>query len=717
MKASMTRRDFLKKSSLVIAVAAVPGKLGLINVSDVMAADLNFKPNAFVEIATDDTVTIWIGQTNLGQGTHTGISMIIADELDADWQNVQSKMAWAAEPFQNPQLWDLQVTGGSTSFWHHHERFRNAGAAARQMLKEAAAKQWNASAAELKTQDSKVIHPDGQTLRYGELVGEAAKLAVPQEPALKTPAEYRIIGTQRPRQDIPEKVHGITRYGIDFTLPDMCIAVFAYAPSYNAQPEAYDEAAAMAVKGVIKVVPLANRIAVCADTTYAAIQGRDALKVKWSAGSHPDLSNEWLDKLFQDHLANADTVGAAEGDADKALAEAATVQKSSFKLPYISHAQVEPINSTAHVEKDRCRMWVPTQGQTYVRMAVSDALGMPIEKIELMTMPVGGGFGLRAFEIESSVDAALVSKEMKRPVKVVWTREDCFTKEMFRPAIHTEIEAGLDEAGKMIAWSQRIASESIMAQIGPNMGFEDTGVDHFVIEGVEGMPYKLENLKVTFSIVDVPIPVTFWRSVGMSTNVFTVESFIDDLAHAAKKDPVEFRLEHLAKDSRTYNALSVLVDKVAWKTPPPEGRFRGVAAGTFFNSSIAHMAEISVTDSGSFTIHKIICAVDCGEVIYPDQVIAQAEGGIIMGVSTALYEEVQFANGGVATANYDDYPVLTMSEVPEIEVHIAKSKHSLGGIGETVYPTVAPAICNAIFSATGVRIRQLPIDQKLLAKA
>ena len=716
MESLMTRRNFLKKSSLAIAVAAVPGKLGLFNVSTVLAADVTFKPHAFVEIATDDTVTVWIGQTNLGQGTHTGIAMIIADELDADWNKVQSKMAWAANPFKNPKLWNLQVTGGSTSIWHHHERFRNAGAVARQMLKKAAAKKWGISASKLKTRDSKVIHPDGRSLRYGELVEAAAKLPVPKKPIQKTPEEYRIIGTERPRHDIPGKALGETKYGMDYTMPDMCFAVLAYPPRYNAVPESYDADAAMAVKGVIKVVPLEDRIAVCADTTYAAIQGRDALGVKWSAGSHPTLSNDSIDALFKKHLKKADNVGESEGDAEKALSEAIVVQESTFTLPYLSHAQVEPINSTAYVEKDRCRVWIPTQGQTFVQMAVSKALGMPIEKVELMTAPVGGGFGLRAFETSSSVEAALISKAMKRPVKVVLTREDCFSQEMFRPGIQAEIKAGLDEKSKISAWSHKIVSQSIMSQLGPQMGMKGGGVDHFLIEGVAGMPYHLKHFQVAFSIVDLPIPVTFWRSVGMSSNVFTVECFMDEMAHAAKKDPVQFRLDHMEKDSRTYNALSLLAEKVSWGSPAPKGRARGIAAGTFFNSSIAHMAEVSVSNKGALTVHKIVCAIDCGEAIYPDQIKAQAEGGIIMGLSTAFYEKVSFADGGVKTSNYDNYPVLTMSDVPEIEVHIAKSKHSLGGIGETVYPKVAPAVANSVFKATGVRIRELPINRELLAK-
>jgi isoquinoline 1-oxidoreductase beta subunit len=417
----MTRRDFLKKSSLVIAATALPGGVGLFNVSPVLAgADTPFKPHAFLEIAADDSITVWVGQTNLGQGTHTGIPMIIAEELDAAWEKVQVKMALAAEPFKSP-VWHEQATGGSSSIRHRWDLLRTVGAAARLMLVETAAEQWKVPAEKCASKDGKVVHPDGRSLTFGKLVEAAGKRPVPENPPLKDPKDYRIIGTQRKRMDIPDKVMGKTVFGFDFSMPGMCVAVVARPPRYGASVQSYDEKAAMAVKGVIKVAPLENRIAVCAKTTHAAMIGRNALNIIWSKGSHPDLNDEALDALFKEYLEKPGAVAKTSGDVKQALAESAKIIEQSYKLPYISHAQVEPINCTAHVEKERCRVWIPTQGQTATQLTASRLTGLPLEKVEVMTLPAGGGFGLRG-EQDPVEDSVLLSKMLNRPVKVIWSR-------------------------------------------------------------------------------------------------------------------------------------------------------------------------------------------------------------------------------------------------------------------------------------------------------
>jgi isoquinoline 1-oxidoreductase beta subunit len=713
MKTDITRRSFLKQSSLVIAVTAFSSPLRLFNASPVKAAsELPFKPHAFLEIATDDTITVWVGQTNLGQGTHTGIPMIIADELDAAWEKVQAKMALAAEPFKSP-VWHAQLTGGSTSIRHRWDLLRESGAAARQMLVEAAAEQWEISAKDCVTKEGKVMHPDGRSITYGQLTEAAGKRPVPENPPLKNPKDYRIIGTPRERMDIPDKVMGKTVYGFDFTMPGMCVAVVARPPFYGASHQSYDAEAAMAVKGVIKVVPLENRIAVCAETTYAAMQGRDALNIKWSKGSHPDLNDDTIDAFFKEHLEKPGSVAKTSGDVKKALAKAAQILEQSYKLPYISHAQVEPINCTAHVEKERCRVWIPTQGQTVTQATASKLSGLPIEKVEVMTTPAGGGFGLRG-EQNSVVDSVLLSKALSRPVKVVWSREDDFANDYFRPASHCRIKAGLDKDGRLVGWSHKVAAPSVWSRLNPQ--FVKNGVDPDAVSGIWDMPYSIPNQLVNYVMVNLPIPVGFWRSVGYSVNVFTVESFMDELAHAAGKDPVQFRLAHMEKGSRPYNILSLLAEKGGWNRPVPNGRARGVAVNSCFESFAAHMAEVSVGNKGRIKVHKMVCALDCGTAVYPDAIRAQAEGGVVMGLSVALHEKVRFENGGVKTANYDDYPVLTMSEVPEIDVHIAKSNLKPGGVGEPVVPSVAPAVANAIFKATGVRLRELPFQRELLIK-
>ncbi len=713
MKTDISRRSFLKQSSLVIAVTALSSPLRLFNASPVKAAsELPFKPHAFLEIATDDTITVWVGQTNLGQGTHTGIPMVIADELDADWELIRVKPAPAGEPFKDP-LWHSQFTGGSTSIRHRWDLLRKVGAAARQMLIEAAAQQWGVTAGRFTTENGQVVHSDGRRLSYGKLVATAQKLPVPLNPPLKQARDYRIIGTPKERLDIPDKVMGKTVYGIDFTVPGMCIAVVARAPYYGASPQSYDAKAAMAIKGVIKVVPLENRIAVCAETTYAAIQGREALNVKWSKGSHPDLNDDTVDASFKEHLEKPGAAAKNEGDATTALGKAATTLEQSYKIHYISHAQVEPINCTASVEKDQCRIWAPTQGPTTFQMVAAELTGLPVEKVEVNILPAGGGFGLRG-EASHVTDAVLLSKALERPVKVIYTREDDFANDYFRPASQSRIKAGLDKDGRLVAWSHKVAAPSVWARVMPKMVKD--GVCPDAVSGISDMPYSIPNHRVDYVMVNLPIPVGFWRSVGFSVNALAVESFMDELAHAAGQDPVQFRLAHMEKGSRPYNILLLLAEKGGWNRPVPNGRARGVAVNACFGSFAAHMAEVSVETNGAVTVHKVVCALDCGTAVYPDAIRAQADGGVIMGMSTAFHERVRFENGGVKTANYGDYPLLSMSEVPEIEVHIAQNNLEPGGVGEPVLPSVAPAIANAIFKATGVRLRELPFRRELLIK-
>ena len=713
MQTDMTRRSFLKQSSLVIAATAFSGPLRVFNASPVeAAAELPFKPHAFLEIATDDTITVWVGQTNLGQGTHTGIPMVIADELDADWELIRVKAAPAGEPFKDP-LWHAQFTGGSTSIRHRWDLLRTVGAAARQMLVEAAAQQWGVTAGRFTTENGQVVHSDGRRLSYGKLVATAQKLPVPENPPLKQASAYRIIGTPRERLDVPDKAMGKTIYGIDFTLPGMCIAAVARAPHYGASPQSYDEQAAMAIKGVIKVVPLENRIAVCAETTYAAIQGREALNIKWSQGLLPDMDDAYLDRVYSEHLEKPGVAAKNEGDVKTALGRAATTLEQSYKINYISHAQVEPINCTASVEKGQCRIWAPTQGPTTFQTVAAELTGLPVEKVEVNILPAGGGFGLRG-DPSHVTDAVLLSKALERPVKVMYTREDDFANDFFRPASRSRVKAGLDKDGRLVGWSHKVAAPSVFARVMPQM--VKNGVCPDAVSGIWDMPYSIPNHLVDYVMVNLPIPVGFWRSVGFSVNALAVESFMDELAHAAGKDPVEFRLAHMEKGSRPYNILSLLAEKGGWDRPVPTGRARGVAVNACFESFAAHMAEVSVKKNGAVTVHKMVCAIDCGTAVYPDAIRAQAEGGVIMGLSTAFYEKVRFENGGVKTANYDDYPVLTMSEVPEIEVHIAKSNLKPGGVGEPVLPSVAPAVANAIFKATGVRLRELPFQRDLLVR-
>lgn len=710
MTKDMTRRDFLRGGCLLIAAAATPGIVTLMNVSEVHAGMKAFKPHAFVEISPDGDVTVWVGQTNLGQGTHTGIGMIVAEELDADWEKVRVEMALAGDPFKDPR-WHSQFTGGSTSIRHRWDLIRTAGAAARAVLIEAAAMQWGVSAAECRTESGKVLGPGGKSIGYGKLVPAAAKLPVPEKPKLKDARDYTIIGSERPRLDIPDKVQGITTFGIDMNFPGMCVAVVARPPRYGAKPEAFDADAAKAIKGVVEVVPFGDKVAVCAENTYAAMQGREALDIIWAGASHAGMDTASVDKALWDGLEKTGAIR-SRGDAQTALNGAAMRHEASYYVPYLSHAQLEPTNATAHVEKGRCRIWAPTQGQTTAQKVGAAITGLPEQDIEVMTTPAGGGFGRRG-EADVIEDAVTLSKIMRRPVKVMWTREDDFAHDVYRPGGVCTIRGGLDEQGRVTAWVHKLYCASIMERVLPHLVKD--GMDHSSVEGVSDMPYTFPNGSVEYVKADLPIPVGWWRSVGHSINCFTVESFVDEMAHMAGKDPLRFRLEHLKKGSRAHDALTLLAEKSGWGSPVPTGRGRGVAITDSFNSCVAHMTEVSVDrTTGGVTVHRVVCVVDCGQAVYPDAIVAQMEGGMFIGLSAALNEKVEFADGGVQTANYDEYPVLTISEVPQIEVHIAESRHSVGGIGEPGVPPTAPALANAIFAATGVRLRELPIDRSKL---
>lgn len=713
MKKEMTRRNFLKAGSLVIAGSTLLNDFSFVNVSNAFAAtDENFKPSAFVEIDGDDTITVWVGQSELGQGSHTGLAMIIADELDADWNKIQVKMALAADVFKNP-FWHVQVTGGSSSIRHRWDLLRGAGAAARQMLIEAAAKEWNVDPAQCKTVSGQVINSDGRKLSYGQLVPEARKLKVPENVKPKSPQEYKIMGTDKRRLDIPDKVSGKAVFGLDMQLPDMLVAVVARPAYFGAIPVSYNEQAAMAVKNVKKVVKFDNKVAVCAENTYAALKGMEKLDIKWSEGSMPDMNNDKIYAILKDHLDNKCKVAHNVGDSKAAMEKAAIKVEAAYKIPYISHAALEPINATAHVEKDLCRVWVATQGQTAAQTAAMNITGLPKEKVEVMTTYVGGGFGLKA-QPDPVIDAVELSKITGRPVKAMWTREEDFANDYFRPGSLHEIKGGIDKSGKPLVWHQKIACDGVMSRLMPDVVKD--GIDHSSFQGVNDMPYVIENLQVDYALAKLPVPVGFWRSVGYSFTVFTVETFIDELAHAAGKDPLEFRLDNMKQETKANYALRLLAEKLKIQDKPAAGRYRGYAVTECFGGATASMAEVSVDrKSGKVTVHKILTAVDCGTAVYPDQIKAQAEGGSVMGTSVAFGEEIIFENGGVATRNYDEYKLLRMPDIPKtVEVHITDRKVEAGGVGEPVYPAIAPAIANGIFQATGVRLRELPFNTELL---
>jgi isoquinoline 1-oxidoreductase beta subunit len=720
----ISRRAFLKATGLTIAVSVTPFGYELLNASERKAEALSgFKPNIWFEITPDNKVTITVASVEMGQGVHTALPMIVADELEADWKQIKVRQGPAGAEYKNPVL-DDQLTVASASVRGYYGPLRKAGAAGRAMLIRAAAETWKVPEEDCKAEKGTIQHKkSARKLTYGQLCLKAAKLELPKDTPLKKESEFRYVGKPMPRLDIPKKVSGAATFGLDITLPDMQLAVFARPPAYGAKPISYDQKAAEGVKGVSKVIPTPQGIAVCAGSLDSALKGRDALNVKWDKGTHPQLDNDFIEKSLIGDLEKPGATVIKTGDVKKALGEAGKKVEATYFVPYVAHATMEPMNCTAHVRNDRCDVWAPTQGPLVAKFVASQVAGLPPEKVHVQTTYLGCGLGRRA-RPDFIVDAVIVSKVVGKPVKVVWTREEDIKYDAFRAAMSHRIEAGLDSQGRLIGWSHKVVSPSIMKDIAPQAVVG--GVDFMSLWGLADFPdsphanrimYEIPNFYLEFLLSDLPIPVAPWRAVQNGPNAFVIESFIDELAHAAGKDPLEFRLQHLKSNMRAYRVLETAAKKAGWGKPVPKGQGRGIAYHSCFGSYVAQIVDLSVNEkNGAVKIHRVVAAVDCGPVINPDTIKAQIEGGITIALSSALKEEVKFSNGGVKSANFDDYNVIRMSEVPEIEVHIVESKEKMGGIGEPGVPPTAPGVGNAIFNATGARIRRIPFTpERVLA--
>lgn len=726
MSSSISRRDFLKGSlaaaGLTIAASITPFGTKLLNGKEVGKA--LFQPNAFSQITPDGLVTVYIPNSEMGQGVRTALSMIVADELEADWKKVRVKQAEAGDVFKSPILGD-QLTVGSASVRGFYEPLRKAGAAGRAMLVKAAAETWKVPEAECEASNGVVKHKKtGRSLSYGKLCEKASGLPVPQDPPLKKESEFRYMGKPLPRLDIPDKVAGTAVFGIDISVPDMLYGVVARPPAYGAKPVSFDEKAAQGVNGVRTIVPMPGGIAVCATSLLAAWKGRDALQVKWDQGTHPDLNNESIEKHFMEGLDKPGAVARNAGDVKKALAEAQKKVEATYFVPFVAHVTMEPMNCTAHVQKDRCDVWAPTQGQLIARMVASQVSGLPPASVNIHTTYLGCGLGRRATP-DFVAEAVGCSRASGKPVKVVWSREEDIKYDFFRGATAQRIRAGLDGQGQLTGWSQKVACSSLLKYIDP-AGIKN-GVDGMSLWGIVDDPqspflsntaYDIPSFYVEQYLSDLPIPVNPWRSVQNGPNAFVMECFVDEVAHAAGKDPVAFRLELLKNNMRARRALETAAEKGGWGKSVPQGQGRGIAQHSCFGTYAAMVADISMNEKNAkIKVHKVVVALDCGPVVNPDTVVAQIEGGVIEALSTALIEHVIFANGGVKSANFNDYKILKMSEVPEIEVHIIKSSEKIGGIGELGVPPLAPAVANAFFNLTGVRIRRIPLDTAAVMEA
>ncbi|MDC8785345.1 xanthine dehydrogenase family protein molybdopterin-binding subunit [Roseateles koreensis] len=716
-----SRRGFLKSgagSALVIGFT-LPLGAGLANkaqaASPIAAPSNTFAPNAWLRITPDNHITVICGSAEMGQGVLTAIPMLVAEELDADWKLVSVEQAPADKAYNNP-LFGMQATGGSTTVRAHWTPVRQAGAAAREMLLAAAADLWKTDVSHLRTERSHVIAPGGKKkIAYGALVEAAARQSVPATPTLKSSADFKILGKPTARLDTPAKVNGQAKFGLDAHIDGMLVAVMARAPFGDTKVKSMDEAAAKAIKGVKKVIAIPNGVAVLAEGYWAAKKGRDALNVQWEMGERAQLNSAKVSDMLNDAANNASAVAVDSGNLKDAAANSAQQLSAQYEVPYLAHACMEPLNCLAWVKGDEVTIWAGTQSQGPAQGILSQVAQVTPAKVKVNTLLLGGGFG-RRFAPDFTIDATLLSKLSGSPVKLIYTREDDMAAGFYRPAALVKFEGALDDKGALTLLRAHVAGPSIMAGSG-FMKLPDNGVDTMAAEGLADHLYDIANQRIAYGRTEPGPQVWFWRSVGHSQNAFFIESFIDEMAAAAKADPLQFRLQMLDKHPRAKAVLQAAATQAGWGQPLPAGVKRGIALAESFGSFVAEVAEVSVGADGAPKVHRVVAAVDCGQTVNPQTIARQIEGAIVFGLTAALYGQVTLKDGRVEQSNFHDYPVLRMNEMPKVEVHIIPSMAAPGGIGEPGTPPIAPAVTNAIYAATGVRIRKLPIDTGLLKKA
>lgn len=652
-------------------------------------------PTAFLEIDRTGLVSIRGYRSEMGQGVHTAIAMLVAEELEADWRRVRVIPAVA-----DPRL-DMATTG-SRSIRSQYLPLRTAGAAAKEMLLAAAARQWGVERSEVRAREGAISHPStGRRVGYGDLVELAATLPVPAAPALKDPRDFRLVGTRVPRFDTPAKVDGSARFGLDVRVPGMRFAVLVRPPVLGAALDGFEPGDARRVPGVLQVLRLEEAVAVVAESTWAAMEGAKRVRATWRESPHAGLSSEVISRRLREQSRETAAVARNEGDTALALGQGRRIS-AEYEVPYLAHATMEPQNCTADVRADQAELWVPSQAPQRCQDLASELTGLDPKRIVVHPTYLGGGFGRRG-ERDFAREAVLLSKRIAAPVQVVWTREDDMRNDFYRPATFNRFEAAVDAAGRPTAWYHCVAGQSLRSRFGPLAD----GVDQSSVEGAANLPYAIPNLRVEYCRLDVPVPIGFWRSVGSSQNAFVTECFVDEVAALAGVDPYEFRRRHLA-DPRARAVLELAASKAGWGTPLPSGRFRGIAYAACYGSRAAEVAEVSVS-GGKVRVHRVVAAIDCGQVVNPDTVEAQVEGAIVYGLTAALHGEITLDGGRVRQGNFDSYPLLRLTEMPGIEVHIVPSNEAPGGVGEPGTPPIAPAVANAVFQATGTRIRRLPI--------
>jgi CO/xanthine dehydrogenase Mo-binding subunit len=679
------------------------------------AAGAPFMPNAFVRIDPDGKVTLTMPYIEMGQGTYTSIPMLIAEELEVDLATVRIEHAPPNDKLYANPLIGLQATGNSNAIRGAFEPMRRAGATARVMLIEAAAQRWKVDAATCRAQHGEVTHgPSGRRAKYGALAADAAKLPVPEKVPLKPVGEFKLIGTPARRLDTPSKVNGTAKFGIDTWLPGMKVATLAQAPVFGGRLRSVDDSKAMAVHGVRQVVRLDDCVAVVADHMGAAKKGLAALVIEWDDGPNANLSTADIVEAMKKASGGPAVVARSEGDNAKAMAGAATRLEAAYELPFLIHAAMEPMNCTVHARPDSCEVWVGSQVLGRAQAAAAAVTGLPVEKVTVHNHLLGGGFG-RRLEVDGVTRAVQIARQVDGPVKVVWTREEDVQHDMYRPYFYDRVAAGLDAQGRPVAWSHRITGSSIIKRWAPP--FFSKGLDPDTVDGAVNPPYGLPNILVEYVNHEPPVPTAFWRGVGPAHNVFVVESFIDEMAAAAKQDPVAYRSSLLGDTPRAKAVLQLAAEKAGWGSPLPPGQGRGVSLQFAFDSYLAVVAEVDVPKDGDVAVKRVVCAIDTGVVVNPDTVQAQLQSAVNFGISAALYGQATLKNGRIEQSNFHDYRVLRINEAPVVETHVVKSTAAPGGIGEAGTAAIFPAVTNAIFAATGRRIRKLPVDSDSLKRA
>jgi isoquinoline 1-oxidoreductase subunit beta len=716
----MKRREFLK------AGAALGGGL-LISlyvpefVSAARAADSAAKPvalNAFVCIGTDDSVTVISNHSEMGQGIYTSLPMLLNEELEADWARIRVESS-PVDAVYNHTVFGIMMTGGSTTTNSEYDRFRKMGAMARIMIIAAAAQSWNVDPQSCRAEKSYVIHtPTGRRASYGSVAEAASKIAPPKDIPLKDPKDFTLVGKPMHRLDTPSKTNGTAQFGLDVYIPGMLTAVVARAPVFGGKVVSFNADQAKAIPGVVNVVQVPSGVAVIAKGFWTAKLGREKLEINWDEGPGAGISTVEMREKYSAMSKTPGLVAKKVGDPAVALAGAAKTITAEYEVPYLAHCMMEPLNTVVDLHEDRCEIWTGSQFQTGDRAAAAKVAGLKPEQVTLHTMLLGGGFGRRANVASDFVtEATEVAKAAKAPVKVVWTREDDIRGGWYRPMWYDHFAAGLDASGNPVAWTHTIVGQSIMTgTMFESFGVKD-GIDSTSVEGAADILYGIPNLQVELHTTKNEVPVQWWRSVGHSHTGFSVEAFLDEVAHAGGKDPYQLRRTLLANEPRMLAVLDLAAQNANWGSALPAGRARGIATHFSFDSYVAQVAEVSVEKDGTVRVHRVVAAVDCGRTVNPDTVKGQIEGGIIFGLTAALKTEITLEKGRVQQRNFNDYPMVRMFESPVIEVFIVPSTEHPTGVGEPGVPPVAPAVANAIFAATGKRVRRLPIKPEDLRSA